>query len=304
MPEQGASGCAEYRSLSRRQFLAASGGALAAAGSTAWLPRVVLAMDECTDRDIIVSIFLRGASDGLTMCVPHGEDAYYAARPVLNVPRPDSGDPNAAVDLDGFFGFPPSMAPLVTAFGAGHLLLVHACGSTDPSRSHFDAQRFMEVGKPADPALFSGWLGRHLATAPPLAPGAQLRGVGIGYGLQRTLQSAPLAIPIPDLDGFGLTGNNGTKPARSVAIGDMYALVDDPVRAAAQTTQATIDLLNTIDFAGYTPGGGALYPSGSFGTAIKSTAALIKADVGVEAIAIDVGGWDTHNNQGPLSGTM
>ncbi len=298
MATESCRGCREYQQLSRRQFLYATGGAAVAASVPAWLPRVTFAQDFCSNRDVIVSIFLRGAADGLTLCVPHGEDRYYAARPTLAIPRPDSGDPNRATDLDGFFGLAPAMTPLLTAYGAGDLLLVHACGSTDSSRSHFDAQRFMEVGKPDDASLFTGWLGRHLASTPPSRPDAILRAVGIGYGLQRTLDSAPLALPIPDLDAFGLTGNAGTAAARRETIAQLYDLVGDPLRAAGATTLQTIDLLNTINFAGYVPEAGAVYPAGSFGTAMRSVAALIKADVGVEAVAIDLGGWDTHNNQG------
>lgn len=299
-----ACGCPEYRRLSRRRFLAGAGGTAAAFAVPAWLPRVAYAQDYCSTRDVIVSIFLRGASDGLTICVPHAEDAYYTARPTLAIPRPDSSDPNRATDLDGFFGIPPALTPLLPAWQAGNLLFVHACGSTDPSRSHFDAQRFMEVGKPADSQLFTGWLGRHLFSVAPKTPGAVLRAVGIGYALQRTLQGAPAALPIPNLDTFGLTGNAATAAARRDALDDMYQLVADPLKAAATTTQVTIDLLDTIDFTGYVPAGGAVYPEGGFGLALKSTAALIKADVGVEAVAIDRGGWDTHNNQGSISGTM
>lgn len=297
-------GCPEYRRLSRRQFMAATGGSAVALSLPAWLPRVALAQDYCSNRDIIVSIFLRGAADGLTLCPPFTEAAYYAMRPTLSIPQPDSGSPFAAIDLDGQFGFPQQLASLMPAYQAGHLLVVHATGSTDPSRSHFDAQRFMEVGKPADPTLFTGWLGRHLATAPPQRPGSTVRGIGIGYGLQRTLQGGPLSLPVPDLDLFGLTGSATSVAARAAVIQGAYALVDDPLRAAAQNTQATIDLLNTINFAGYVPAGGAVYPTGSFGYAMKTTAALIKADIGVEAIAIDVAGWDTHNSQGSTTGTM
>src|SRR5437016_10087314 len=150
-----ACGCAEYQELSRRQFMIAAGGTAAALTTPAWLPRVVLADSACTSRDIIVSIFLRGAADGLTLCVPFGETLYYSNRPTIAIPRPDSGDPNAAVDLNGFFGLPPALAALKTAYDAGHLLIVHACGSTDSSRSHFDAQRFMEDGKPGDNTIYT-----------------------------------------------------------------------------------------------------------------------------------------------------
>lgn len=295
-------GCAEYLELSRRGFIGATGGLVLAAGLPAWLPNVVYAEDACTDRDIIVTVFLRGACDGLTMCVPHTEDDYYDARPTLAVPRPDSSDPTKAIDLDGAFGFPPMMAPLIPAYQAGHLLVVHACGSSDPSRSHFDAQRFMEVGKPADINIFTGWLGRHLATASPLSPSAVLRAICIDYSLHQAMQGAPLALPIPDLDNFGLAGDPSTLAARTQALNDMYALVDDPVKTAALTSHVTVDFLNQINFSGYVPDGSAVYPTNDFGKSLKSTAALIKADLGVEAVAINLGGWDTHLAQGRTAG--
>jgi len=307
MDHHGACGCPEYQRLSRRGFLALGGGAAAAAViAPAWLPRVAVARDHRGGtRDVMVSVFLRGASDGLTVCVPHGDAAYYAARPTLAIAPPQIGNPNAAIELDGFFGLAPSLAALVPSFNDDKLLIVHACGSTDPSRSHFDAQRFMEVGLANEPQLGTGWLGRHLAGVPPMVPGAGLRGVGISTGLQRTLVGAPSTLPIPDLDAFGLAGAAGTIPARTDALGDMFGLVSDPLRAAGLNTIATIALLNTINFSGYVPGGGAVYPGGGVGTAFRSVAALIKAQVGVEAIAIDISGWDTHNNQGVLgAGTM
>lgn len=297
-------GCQEYLQLSRRQFLAASGGVAAAVALPDWLPRVALAQDYCSNRDVIVCVFLRGAADGLTVCVPHGENEYYAARPTLAIARPDSSDPNRATNLDGFFGFPPAMVPLVPAYLAGHLLIVHAVGSPSPSRSHFDAMRFMEVGKPEDPAVFTGWLGRHLASAAPTNPASLLRAIGIGHGLQQSLFSSPKTIPIPDLARFTLAGSESTRDSRMNLLADMYNLVADPLRNSAQTTQATIDLLATIDFKNYAPGGGAVYQGDSFSYAMKSTAALIKADIGVEAVAVDIPGWDTHNNQGPIQGVM
>jgi len=297
-------GCSEYLQLSRRQFLASTGGTALAFSMPTWLPRVVLAQDYCSTRDIIVSVFLRGAADGLTLCVPHVEDAYYNARPTLAVPRPDSSDPNRATDLDGFFGFPPAMTPLLPAYQAGHLLIVHAAGSQSSSRSHFDAMRYMEVGKPEDFSVSTGWLARHLSSTAPMNPAGILRAIGIGYGLQQSLFSAPKALPIPDLARFNLGGSESTRDARAALLNDMYNLVPDPLHTAAQTTKQTMDLLATIDFTNYTPGGGAVYQDDDFGYAMKSTAALIKADVGVEAIAVDIPGWDTHGNQGPFNGVM
>lgn len=299
-------GCNEYNHLSRRQFLQATGGAVALSGLAASLPRVAYAQDYCSSRDIILSIYLRGAADGLTLCVPYLEPAYYAARPTLAVPPPDSTDPNHATDLNGFFGLPPAMTSLLPAYQAGHLLFVHACGMHESNRSHFDSQRFMEVGKPNDSTIFNGWLARHLLTSPPFSQNAILRAVQIDFGLRQTLQGAPLTIPVPNLANFGLVGAPGTVSARRDVLDDLYAAFAEPLRSAAASTQTTIDLLQQIDFANYTPGGGAVYPNAAqgfgFGYQMKTAAALIKADVGVEAVAIDIEGWDTHGNQQPFTG--
>jgi len=297
--------CREYNELSRRQFMGAtSAAALIGAGVPAWLPRVVLAQDECTDRDVLVSIYLRGGVDGMTLCVPHAESAYYDARPRLAVPPPDSPEPDRAIDLDGFFGLPPAMGSLKEAFDAGDLAIVHATGLARSTRSHFDAMRFMELGSADDPNLFTGWLGRHLMTKKALKKNSVLRAVGISHALQTTLAGSPQALPIPDLANFGLAGNEQTRDARLELLNALYRRHVDPIRNAAQATQDTIDLLEQIDFVNYRPSGGAVYPNTPFGNALKSAAALIKADVGVEAIAVDKTGWDTHNNQGPLQGAM
>lgn len=295
-------GCSEYMHLSRRQFLATTGGMAVALGMPSWLPNVAYADEGCGERDVIVSIFLRGAADGLTLCVPHADNLYYSARPTLAIPRPDASGSFKAIDLDGFFGFPPQLAPLIPAYQNGDLLLVHASGSTDPSRSHFDGQRFMEVGKPGDITIFTGWLGRHLLSMAPMYPEAVLRGIGIGYGLQRSLQAGPKTIPIPKLNQYNLGGQLSTVSARRAVIEAMHAVTPDPLRAAASTAQETIDLLGSINFDGYSPEGSAIYPENDFGMALKSTAALIKADLGVEAVAIDLGGWDTHVEQGVTEG--
>lgn len=298
-------GCKEYSRLSRRNFLGLSAGAFATAMVPAWVPRVAMADSESSSRDVLVSLFLRGGADSLTLCVPHGDDAYYDLRPTLAVPQPDSSAADKAIDLDGFFGLPPSLQPLVEPWQDGKLTIVHACGLPDTTRSHFDAMHMMEVGQEAPPSsLFTGWLGRHLqATAPTLEEGF-LRAFGIGAGLQRTLVGGPKTLPIGDLETFGLAGDPGTFDARRAALEAMYSTATGPLSSAALTTFSTIELLEEIDFDSYQPAGGAVYPQGEFGTALRSTAALIKAEVGVEAIAIDLGGWDTHEFQGPLEGQM
>jgi uncharacterized protein (DUF1501 family) len=160
----------------------------------------------------------------------------------------------------------------------------------------------MEIGKPGESTLFSGWLGRHLGSVAPMQANSLLRGIGIATGLQQTLVGGPQTLPIPDLDTFGLTGNSSSATARRGVLQNLYSGVGEPLYSVGLSTLQTIDLLNTINFVGYTPGGGAVYPNGGLGTAFKQTAALIRAQVGVEAIAIDYGGWDTHTNQGNTSG--
>jgi uncharacterized protein (DUF1501 family) len=299
------SGCDEYDLLTRRSFVGLSAGLVASAVTPSWLPRVVYAEGENSSRDVLVSLFLRGGGDALTLCVPFTEARYYSMRPGLAIPPPDSTEPGRAIDLDGTFGLPPTMAPLLDAYQDGNLLIVHACGLQHSTRSHFEAMHFMEVGMDSPPAeLYTGWLGRHLqVTAPTLQDGV-LRAVGIGTGLPRTLVGGPQTIPVRDLADFDLEGPETSRAARRNALQVMYTKIADPLKTTAESTFKTIDLLKTIDFAGYLPAGGAVYPEDELGYALESTAALIKAEVGAEAIAIDLGGWDTHDSQGPVDGHM
>jgi uncharacterized protein (DUF1501 family) len=301
--------CREYNELTtRRQFLFRTGGTV---GATAfaiaypdWLPQVSLADAYVSNRDIIVSIFMRGGADGLTLCVPFGDSAYYAARPTIAIPRPDSGASQKAIALDDYFGLPPALAPLVPAYQAGNLAIIHAAGLTYNTRSHFDAQYFMEVGKAADPSVNTGWLGRHLATSTPIRADASLRGIGYSDGLVPTLKGAPRTLPIPDPANYGLSGTTSTRDARMAWFQNDYTGTDEPAKTAALDAIATIKLLATLNIASYQPANGAVYPNTNLGRALRSTAALIKADIGLEAAHADIGGWDTHTNQAPLAGAM
>jgi uncharacterized protein (DUF1501 family) len=300
-------GCQEYNELSRRQFIAGS----AMVGATvisplfpAWLPKVTLAESADTTRDVIVSIFLRGGADGLSLCVPFSDPAYYTGRPTIAIPRPDSTATNKGIALDNNFAFPQAMAGLFPAYQATNLLVVHATGSVDNSRSHFDAQRFMEVGKPRDPSIVTGWLGRHLASAAPMRTDAPLRALGLSSGLAKQLVGGPKTLPISDPANFAIGGATATRTERAAWLRGDYTTSAEPVRSAAIDALNTIDLLRLINFTGYAPANGAVYPNSSFGRGLRSSAALIKADIGVEAIQIDLGGWDTHSNQDPLAGSM
>ncbi|AHG91937.1 protein of unknown function DUF1501 [Gemmatirosa kalamazoonensis] len=297
-------GCQEYNELSRRSFVAGAGAALAAAAFPAWLPRVVLAESYVSTRDVIVSVFMRGGADGLSLVVPFGDPDYYTARPTLNIAPPDSAKTSKVTALTNYFGLPPALTPLVPAYKAGQLLVVHAAGVTVANRSHFDMQRFIEVGKANDPNLITGWLGRHLASVPPVRTSAPLRALGLADGLQRTLYGAPKTLPIADPSTYGISGSATTAQARADFLQGDYFLTLEPVRSAALDATNTLALLRNVNVSGYRPANGATYPNSAFGRSLRSAAALIKADVGIEAVQVDIGGWDTHQQQDPNAGSM
>ncbi|MEM8713748.1 MAG: DUF1501 domain-containing protein, partial [Planctomycetota bacterium] len=254
-------------------------------------------------RPTLVGVFLRGAIDGLSVVVPYGDADLYSHRPTLAVQPPGMTD--GALDLDGFFGLNPNAGGILTPYQAGRLALVHACGSTDPTRSHFDAMRSMETGQPDDPSggVTSGWLARHLQSVSPAGTGP-LRAVALDSLLPRVLAEAPSTLPIPDPGNFAFPGNPATASARESAIQAAYARTIPPLAPAAQASIDSIGLLNGIDFVGYVPANGAVYPASEFGQVMRNTAALIKADIGLEVAHHDYGGWDHHNNQGPITGTL
>lgn len=307
--EHDACACNEYNELtSRREFMgqagALSGAAIYAWAHPEWLPKVSFADSFKADRDVIVSIFLRGGADGLTLCVPFGDPLYYTGRPTIAIPRPDSTSANKAIALDNFFGFPQGMRFLVPAFQAGNLLVVHGAGLTYNTRSHFDAQHFIELGKSADPTLNTGWLGRHLAMTSPMKNGASLRAITIADGLAETLKGSPKALPIADPSNYGIAGNNNTRTERQSWLGQEWGESIDPAKTAALDALNTITMLRSLNVAGYVPANGAVYPNTGLGRGLRNSAAMIKADIGVEAIHLDIGGWDTHTNQDPLAGSM
>ena len=295
--------CAEYRELSRRGFLGdAKIFAAALASTPAWMPQIAYSRSSSGQaRDTLVVINLRGGMDGLTGCVPYGDPELYVKRPTLAVQPP--GQPGGAVDLDGYFGLPPTAAPLLTPYQNGHLAVVHATGSTDPTRSHFDAMFYMETATPNSGALLAteGWIGRHLATTAPVGSG-DLRGIGLAPTLAMALYGGPGAIPVADLDAFEFPGRDLTAADRRIALSNLYSNAVPILQSAANSAMATIDILTAIDFANYLPENGAVYPATGFGNGMKSIAALIKANTGVEAAHLDYNGWDHHSGQGPVDG--
>jgi len=296
-------GCSEFLEMSRRRFLGTAG---AAATAPSWMPRVAMAKDyRGGARDALVVIFLRGGADSMSMCVPCFDDHYYTARPTIAVPRPDSSSANRAIDLDGAFGVPPAMAPLVPLYREGKVLFVHAVGSPDSTRSHFEAMREMELGRAA-PETRNGWLTRHLANVGPLVPSAPLRAVSLNPSVARSLLGSPTALPLPTPTSFNLLGDPITQASRYAHMYTSYQAAPEPVRSFGLVSFGTVAALNELNIASYQPQGGAEYPNTRSGAALKATAALIKAQIGVEAVTVDLSAvtWDTHQLQDPLTGVM
>jgi uncharacterized protein (DUF1501 family) len=289
--------CDEYSTLSRRGFL----GAAAAASVPMWMPRVALGAPgggAGQGRDVLVFVFLRGGTDMLSAVVPFGDAALYTARPTLAIPA------GQVTSLDGFFGLAPALAPLHRAYVDQKLAFVHAAGSTDPTRSHFDAMARIETATPNAPtAAFDGWLARHLLNIGALGTG-QLRGLALGDLLPRMLAGAPASLPVADPAAFGFPGDPLTAGARRATLEAMYARAAPPIGPAAANALATIDLLDAIDFMNYQPANGASYPASNLGGALASTAAMLKHGLDLEAVTYDYGGWDHHANMGPLTGTL
>ncbi len=277
---------------SRRVFLKGSALAMFGVGSMpVWLSRSVYAADSIEGRKkILVAIFQRGAVDGLNMVVPFGEPRYYEMRPSIAIPKPD-GTPNSAVDLDGFFGLHPALAPLKPMFDARHLAIVDAVGSPDPTRSHFDAQDYMESGTPGLKSAADGWLNRALPKSS--GPAAPLRAVSMGDNLARTLRGHNDAIAMRSLKDFQVQDPHGATTFES-----MYAnSLDTVLHGTGKETFNAVKIMQSIQKQPYAPASGATYPNGGFGKSLQQIAQLIKAEVGVEVAFADIGGWDTHVNE-------
>jgi len=277
---------------SRRVFLKGSALAMFGVGTMpTWLSRSVYAAPADNRRKkILVAIFQRGAVDGLNVIVPFGEQRYYDLRPSIAIPKPD-GTPNSAVDLDGFFGLHPSLASLKPIYDAQHLAIVDAVGSPDPTRSHFDAQDYMESGTPGFKSTADGWMNRALPKAS--GPASPIRAVSIGSNLSRTLRGHNDAVAINSLNDFQI------RDAKSSAgFESMYEnTLDTVLHGTGKETFSAVKLMQSIQKQAYVPANGAKYPNGRFGQSLQQIARLIKADVGLEVAFADIGGWDTHVNE-------
>jgi uncharacterized protein (DUF1501 family) len=273
--------------MDRRLFLKSSAIAMFGAGTApAWLSRALYAADAPSPRKkILIAVFQRGAVDGLNMVVPFGEKRYYELRPSIAIPA------SAVVDLDGFFGLHPSMSALKPLWASGQMAIVNAAGSPDPTRSHFDAQDYMESGTPGQKSTTDGWLNRSLLAMQ--GRKSPVRAVGLGTTLPRALRGRNEAVAIGSVGEFRVRDPIGAETFES-----MYAgTVDKVLNGTARETFDAVRLMQSLQKSPYTPAAGVKYPASRFGRNMQEIARLVKADAGLEVAFTDMGGWDTHVNE-------
>ena len=289
--------------LSRRIFLKQGAFACVSLGfAPSFLARTAYAAGAAPRAKRLIAIFQRGAVDGLSVVVPFGDGEYYRARPGIAVQAPRSGD-DGAIDLDGFLGFNPRLAPLAPLWKARQLAIVHACGSPESTRSHFDAQDYMETATPGVKRTSDGWLNRYLQTRRD-EHATPFRAVALTHQMPRALQGPASAVAVSDLAHFGIRAGRGGADAGASFEAAYAAARDRVLNGTAHEAFDAIRMLQATDVARYEPAGGADYPRSPFGQALRQIAQLAKADVGLEIAFAEIGGWDTHINQGSIRGQL
>jgi uncharacterized protein (DUF1501 family) len=283
---------------SRRVFLKNGAFALVSLGfAPSFLARTAFAAGSGKRAKQLIAIFQRGAVDGLNMVVPYGDADYYRARPSIAIGRPNGQD--GALDLDGFFGLNPRLAPLKPLWERRDLAIVHACGSPDSTRSHFDAQDYMETATPGVKSTQDGWLNRYLQ-ARKVEQESAFRAVSLTQQMPRVLQGRASAVAMNQIGQFGIAAERV-----GASFEAQYAAAADRVlNGVGREAFDAMKMLKAADPARYEPEHGADYPRSPFGQALKQIAQLTKADLGLEVAFADIGGWDTHVNQGAAQGQL
>ncbi|MGE0131236.1 MAG: DUF1501 domain-containing protein [Blastocatellales bacterium] len=299
--------------MDRRFFLKNSGVALASIGaatmSPSFLTRALAQSNTGGRRKILIAIFQRGAMDGLNTVIPYAEQDYYNLRPSLAIPRPNGQSAQAnqapAIDLDGFFALHPRLASFKPIYDSGELAVIHAVGSPDSTRSHFDAQDYMESATPGVKSTSDGWLNRYLQSNAD-AKASPFRAVAMGANMPRAMQGKASAIAMSNIRDFTIRAGGG-EMGQAVQGGfeAMYEqTVNDALRGTGKETFEAVKLLKRVNPTQYQPAPGVAYPRGQFGERLKQIAQLIKSDIGLEVAFTDIGGWDTHANQGSSLGQL
>src|SRR5437763_2805854 len=293
--------------MDRRFFIKSGSIALASFGvmtaTPSFLKRALAAaVDQAGRCKTLIAIFQRGAVDGLNVVVPFGESAYYDMRPNIGIPKPNGGT-DAAINLDGFFGLHPALASFKPLWDSKRLAIVHASGSPDNTRSHFDAQDYMESATPGVKSTRDCWLNRYLQSK--AYPQKSLfRAVSMTQQMPRAMQGKAPAIAMSNLTDFRIRAGQ-TSDSVQGGFEDLYdQAVNDSLHGTGKETFEAINYLKQVNPAQYQPENGATYPQTPFGNALRQTAQLIKAGVGLEVAFTDIGGWDTHVNEGNQQGQL
>ena len=283
--------------MTRRVFLKSTGMSLVTLGfAPPFLARTAAAAG--TRQKLLIAIFQRGAVDGLNMIVPYGDAEYYRVRPTIAIPRPGSGE-GAAIDLDGYFGLHPRMSALTPLWKNRSLAIVHASGSPDSTRSHFDAQDYMETATPGVKRTKDGWLNRYLQVVHERE--TPLTAVAVARQMPRSLQGPAPALAMASVADFGVRGGMGTQETFEEA----YQRASDQVLKG--TANDAFDAMRALSGNGaraYRPANGAAYPRSPFGQALQEIARLARADVGLEIAFAESTQWDHHVNEGGATGQM
>ena len=295
-------------SMQRRYFLKSGAVALVTMGlSPSFLRRTAFGMElpAAQKGKVLICLFQRGAADALNVVVPFGDPSYYALRPNIAIPSPLRGQGTAAaLDLDGFFGLHPSLAPLKPLWDKGMLAPIHAVGSPSTTRSHFDAQDYMESGTPDQKGTTDGWLNRYLAANGTCeeCKVTPFRAVAMTQQTPRILEGSAPAVAMNSLSEFAVRTGSGDQVARLEALYKTGSA--DVVHGAGAEMFEAVKMLKSANPLQYLPANGANYPKSQFGQRLMQIAQLIKSGVGLEIAFADIGGWDTHVNQGSVNGQL
>lgn len=271
--------------ISRRQFMQTS--ALVSVPLLTGARVMAQAQSAITDQ-VIVTIFLRGGADGLSMIPPLFEDRYFDVRPDIAIAE------TAALPLDTRFAMHPSMTALQPFYNAGEMAVVHATGLTNGTHSHFDAQDFMERGDAAGDQLFDGWLGRYAGQAAGSSAGTFFS-VGVGTAIQRSLIGSVTPIGIQSIDSFAIN-LPGPQDDQLKSLLDTFYAGDSALDIQSRQALTSIEQLSGSGAADIQPDNGAVYAQDDFSQDLQEVARLIKSGSGVRVAAVDIGGWDHHDN--------
>ncbi|MCA1637886.1 MAG: DUF1501 domain-containing protein [Acidobacteria bacterium] len=293
--------------MDRRYFLKSSGIALASFGLMSVAPNFLhqfanaaTLTDANGKKKILITIFQRGAVDGLNMVVPHGDSEYYNLRRTIAVPKPNQTD--GAINLDGFFGLHPSLKPLEKFWQNKQLAVIHAAGSPDNTRSHFDAQDYMESGTPGVKSTRDGWLNRILQTSKS-DKDSPFRAVAINGQVPRSLIGRAPTIAMTNLSDFAINAGAYTNAVQGGFEGIWQQNSKDSLNETGKETFEAVNFLKKANPAQFRAENGAQYPNSELGRSLFQIAQLIKAGVGLEVAFAEVGSWDTHNNQATVNGS-